>query len=973
MSRRVVLMLAFVLSIATTGWSQTSTGNIYGTVADEQGGVLPGATVTITATDIGGAPRTTVTDEQGRFRFLNLDRANYKLNVSLQGFGTVEREVVVNVGRNIDVPFTLKVATVQETLTVTAETPLVDTKRVGTALTLTREELTQIPNGRDPWVVLQSVPGVVVDRVNIAGNESGQQSSFVGKGAQAADSMWTLDGVTITDTTSGGATSTYFDYDAFDEVAVSTGGTDLSVQTGGIGLNFVTKRGTNQFKGSVRGFFTDDKFQGSNLPNELKNDPRLELADGSFSDKADHIDNITDWGFDVGGPILKDKLWFWGSYGKNEPKIIRLNQTTDRTVLKNADAKINWQASGKDNVSFFWFNGAKEKYGRQPGQTSNEPDSFLWNQGNFYPDDGALAPLHGLFKWEDNHVFSNNMFLNAKYAYYGWGYGFSPRGGSDQPGGVDGFLDQSFGSWFGFTAKKPWHIVDVSANYFKSTGGGNHDFKFGFGYRRNPNKTTTTWSGSQVVGFHPAEDTRYAWVTRQRNVEFVGENTSFFASDTFTKDRLTLSGGIRFDRQQSKNLASTAQANPTFPEILPTLSYDGSGPSIDWKNLVPRVGMTYALDNNHKTLVRASYATYAGQLNPFEVTSVNPVGGYYTFVAYNWVDLNGDHFAQKNEVLTNLGPVYANNVDPAHPTAASSVNLLDPNYKANRDHEFIAGLDREVAPNLSVSAAYTWRRSNDLPTWNPRIGMTSADYTALPRVTINGYTAQAYAPNAAALANSGGGRILTNRPDFHTGYSGLELQATKRLSNKWMGRFGFAWNDSKEFFDGAGSVQQPTRSDTTGAPAGQFSGPQVDGGQVAPRSYGAKRNVFFNAKWTVNANGLYQLPGGFDIAGNLVGRQGYPQPIILNLSAGGDGTVRALAVPELDTNRYKALWNLDFRLAKRVRFKGNAGIDITADIFNALNTASVLERNRNPESSQFQKINELISPRVLRLGFRLVF
>ena len=152
---------------------------------------------------------------------------------------------------------------VEETVTVTAETPVVDIKKIGTVTTLTQEELQSTPQSKDPWALLKTVPGVIVDRVNVGGNESGQQSGFVGKGALATDTMWNLDGVVITDTTSGGASSMYFDFDAFDEVAVNTGGNDLKVQTGGIGINFVTRRGTNQFKGSAKFTLDNDAMEST--------------------------------------------------------------------------------------------------------------------------------------------------------------------------------------------------------------------------------------------------------------------------------------------------------------------------------------------------------------------------------------------------------------------------------------------------------------------------------------------------------------------------------------------------------------------------------------------------------------------------------------------------------------------------------------------------------------------------------------
>jgi carboxypeptidase family protein/TonB-dependent receptor-like protein len=258
MKRIIGLALALSLGLVPGLWAQASTGNIYGTVTDASGAPIPGATVVISGATIGA--RTTQTGTSGDFRFLGLDPGMFKLVVSMSGFATINREVVVTTGQNVNLSFGMKVATHAEEVTVTGETPVVDTKRVGTATTLTKEELTKIPQGRDPWAVLKTVPGVIVDRVSIAGNEAGQQSIFVGKGAQFTDTMWNLDGVSITDVTSYGASSMYFDFDAFDEIAVSTGGGDLKVQSGGLGLNFVTKRGTNAFHGALRGYYSNHGF-----------------------------------------------------------------------------------------------------------------------------------------------------------------------------------------------------------------------------------------------------------------------------------------------------------------------------------------------------------------------------------------------------------------------------------------------------------------------------------------------------------------------------------------------------------------------------------------------------------------------------------------------------------------------------------------------------------------------------------------
>jgi hypothetical protein len=967
MRRLFGLTLALLVASAPGVFAQATGGNIYGSVADATGAVLPGAAITLSAA--GGGVRTTTSGPQGEFRFLSLDPGTYKLTVTLSGFATVTRDVIIATGTSANLAFNLKVATLEESVQVTDETPVVDTKRIGTSTTMSREELHQVPQGRDPWAILKTVPGVIVDRVSVAGNEGGQQSVFAGKGASTADSMWNLDGVQITDTTSGGASSMYFDFDAFDEINVTTGGGDLRVQTGGVGLNFVTKRGSNAFHGSAHTFFSHkDMWQSSNLPSELEGDPRLQ-----GNDKANHIDQINDWGAELSGPIVKDKLWFWGSYGKNDIRQVNLNQTKDRTVLINWNAKLNWQASGSDMLSFFFFNGAKEKYGRSPGQAGNQPDSFLWDQGNFYAESDCGLPcgLHGLFKLEWNHTFSPNLYVNAKYAFFNWGYGFAPRGGKDNDGGIDAFNDTAHGSWFGFIARKPWQILALDGNWFK----GNHELKFGFGYRKNPNRTTTTWSGSQNVGWQYGESPldasqNLAWVTRQRNVAFTAKYTHLYLGDTWTKNRLSLSVGVRWDKQTAENEASTASANPTFPELLPELAYAGGGTGIDWNDVSPRVSFTYALTESRKTVARGSYAYYAGQLNPFEVTFESPVGGYYTFIAYPWVDRNGDHFAQGDEVLVSEGVLYANNVDPANPTSATAVNSIDPNYSANNDHELILGIDHELAPNFAIGAAYTWRKGLDAVAWTPRPGMTQADYFSTGTVSQNGFSAEGFAPDPTLIGN--GGRLLTNRPDYHLGYNGIELSAVKRLSNRWMARAAFGWMDWKEYLDGPGAIQNPTRSDLSGG-INNLSGPGIDGGIFAPKSYGAKTNTFFNATWQLSANALYQMGAGFEVAAALFGRQGYPQALILNVDGGDDGTIRAVPSTGLDTRRYDPVWTFDFRLSKTQKIAGNASIKLDLDLFNALNSGVVLNQSRAANTGTFGRIDEVISPRIFRLGVRVLF
>jgi len=996
--RRSAILALVLLGLATGVWAQTATGNIYGTVTDESGAALPGASITLTGPTIGGL--TTTSGPQGEFRFLRIDHASYTLSVSLKGFTTVRRDVIVATGVNVTISFGLKVATVEESVTVTAETPAVDIKRQGTASTFSREELADIPNGRDPWVVLRQTPGVIVDRVNIAGNESGQQANFAGKGSRGADAMWNLDGVPITDMAATGS-STYYDFDAFDEINITTGGSDLKVQSGGIALNFVTKRGTNNFHGSLRGIFSHDKsrdsahagFESSNLPAEIVPctatsaagtcDARLNNSASDVTkgfpfarDKADHIEEVGEGGAELGGPIVKDKLWFWGSYARQDIRLQRLSGTRDRTVLKDINGKINFQASQSDMISAFYFLGTKEKYGRATAGTGlQESDQTLADQGGVFP-----SGPHGFYKIEDNHIFSPNFYVDAKYSYWGTGFGFTPRGNSNL---VENFITQTAtGSTFIYKSLRPQHTLNVDGTYFTSGAGGGHELKFGFSFKKATVNSTSIYSGDQIIQFYRTTG-NFVRLTRAAVAGSVSKYWSGYVGDTFTKDRLTLNVGVRFDHQTGSNLPATAPANPLFPELLPALVYDGAGPTITWNDVSPRVGFTYALDASRKTILRASFARYAGQLGSADVQFASPLGNV-SILEYRWNDLNNDGVVQKNEVLTSQGTTFSSNVDPAHPTALSSVNTIDPNYKANHDLEVIGGIDHELIADLAVGVAYTYRHSTDF-VYYPFIGITSADYVPRPAVTANGYTTGTYyaLPDAKAAAVSGG-QTLTNRPDYARNFNGLEATLLKRLSNKWQARVAFSYNNWTEHV-GPGSYQNPTpfvRSDAFGSTS--TPNPKIEGGQVLLIGSGSGKTLYYTApKWQLNASALYQLPAGFEVSGNLFGREGYPRPIFINADGGGlDGTLRILSTPTVNTVKLANLWNLDLRLAKTIKLGGTASFNLFADCFNVFNASTELNRVDQANSAAFvfptaigpqNRLDEILNPRIFRFGVRLGF
>src|SRR3954470_12938005 len=244
MKFRFAAALAFTLALAPLAIAQTPGGTLTGAVRDEQGAAVPGSEVTARGSD--ATFRFTSTAE-GTFRFLDLPPGPYTLSAVLSGFRPASRDVIVAVGKTVVAPLELRIAPVAESVTVSAAAPIVDPTQTGTSTTFSIDELTTIPTSRDPFAALRTVPGVLLDRVNIGGNETGQAPSMVSKGTRPQDTVWSLDGIVITDMAAAGLPPTYFNYDNFDEVRVSTAGQDIRQQTGGVGINLITRRGTNQY------------------------------------------------------------------------------------------------------------------------------------------------------------------------------------------------------------------------------------------------------------------------------------------------------------------------------------------------------------------------------------------------------------------------------------------------------------------------------------------------------------------------------------------------------------------------------------------------------------------------------------------------------------------------------------------------------------------------------------------------------
>ncbi len=301
---RGILLVAGILALTAGSAHAQGMGSIFGKVTDPSGGVLPGVTVTITGPAL-QQPLVGTTAASGAYQFPTVPIGTYTITFELSGFKkAVRANVQLVTGFQSQIDQKLELGQLSEELTVTAAAPVVDTKKTTTGSTFTKEILDNIPTARDPWQIIGMTPGVQAG-LNVGGSSSGQQVglSIFGTGANV---QWNLEGGSITDLSSNSSPS-YFNFDSFEQIQVVTGGGDVSVQSSGLSINLVTKSGSNVFKGTALTTFENDRTQWTNVTRELF----YSSSSGFLS--GNPIQRIGNYSVEYGGPIKRNRLWWWAA------------------------------------------------------------------------------------------------------------------------------------------------------------------------------------------------------------------------------------------------------------------------------------------------------------------------------------------------------------------------------------------------------------------------------------------------------------------------------------------------------------------------------------------------------------------------------------------------------------------------------------------------------------------------------------
>jgi len=1031
--RAISLTVSAVVAMTTPARAQQATGEIFGKVTDQSAAVVPGVTVTLTS-PILLQPLVAVTSGTGTYQFPRLEVALYTVTFALAGFNSVVDEgIIITSGFSAQVNAQLGVSTVKETVTVTGQSPVIDTKETGTKQTFTNDMLQTVPSARDPWVIVQQTAGIAMDRENVGGSQSGQQSGFVSRGANPFNTKWTLDGVDTTDLSTG-ASPTYYDFDAFEGMTINTGGVDVTQQTGGVGINLVTKAGSDTFRGSSRLYITDDNVEANNISDSLR-------AQGASS--GNPVQNIKDYGIEMGGPLRRGRAWAWGAFGRQaiDVGVIGFYQTTapcqaikanpsgypveqvnaclntDRSTIKTTNLKGEVLLFRGNKLTLFGQFSAKQRNARNAGDL-NPIESTVRQDvtPSTYGTNFWLTGPVPTYKVGDQYVVSDRLLLDVQYAHVGNNFitdYHDPSYPSLRPAqGVIG-LQPTFIIPTGLNGRstpqgsqsvnlRPVNSVTLSANYFVPGGvGGDHSFRIGGHWRDNDAYSSTHTPGMAVARFPTSAELASANdcatfavgcqtnVTRDGITDFDLTNIGIYGQDTITRGRTTIQLGLRYDYNHDRALPSSVPESYLLPAILPAVNFGGADPGVRFNNVSPRVGLTRALTDSGKTQIRTNYAIYWGQVGVAGVSNtVNPVTP--VSLRYGWVDLNHDTFVQANEIYDSKGvPLVSGgnasnlfarggNWDPTAPGLPTTVNTVDPNLKNDRTDEFIVGVDREVALGFAVGASYIWRRYTNFQ-FSDTVGLQPSDYTAV-----------SFTPAASMCPGADGNRISAANCATVTYYQpNFQLPVAQNLTNYTSDQYHRTYNGMEmtarkrmsnhwlmntSLAYNSAIVNMSGWAGSTANAVGEdpTNRSARDGFQYDYATAGSGLgNVYVNAKWLFKLSGVVNVKYDINLSAFYNARQGYPEELAIQTPSRANGAgIATVLLNGVGETRLSNYQNLDVHADRPIK-TGTVRVSPQLDIFNVFNGATILVVRTTQNASNANQIQQVLAPRVARFGVRV--
>ena len=944
--------VAALVLLSSTASAQTGQnfGELVGKTVDDQGGLLPGATVTLTGAAL-MRPQTVVTNERGVFRFPAIPSGTYKVTFELQGFSMlVRQEVVVPVRQTVTLDAVLKVATLQETVTVTGESPVVDVENAKVGARLDQETLQAVPTSRSIFGSTTVLPGMVMVRQDPAGINAATSTGMVAHGS--ANYNLNYFGVTA-DTPQNYGSMYYMDYNAAEEISVDTAAMGAEIGGGGgANINIIPKSGSNTLRGNIYYNGTSKGLAGDNVDDALR-------AQGITV--GTRLLKLTDVNGDAGGPIVPNRLWWFGSAREYTTFERVIDFPKDfKSNLRNYTARTNYQLGSGHQLSGFWTYNRKFQPNRGAGTTQPNPIGTINQQ----------SPKN-LFNVHWNSVLSQSRLLEVSSTYFHmhWPSRYSDEF-YDLPDSEKTPTMSNLTTGVFFNGPEPtgerlrdgyrYQTNIAFTQYLDGMLGASHQIKSGFEH----------WIGWGSDGFSVFGDTRLQFRNDASGVaqpsQLLAYNTPLvqkthmrnfaaFVQDRVSYSRITLNLGLRWSFYDGYLPAQSGGGGRWYPET----TYPKLDAGFNWNSLAPRSSVIWKVTDDGRNVAKASYSRYyegmytgefADVINP---NTINTTG----LATYRWFgDLNRNGAVDTGE----FDPVPVSTVQPR-------LNRIDPHLKNPKTDEITFGYQRELAANLGFSALWIQRWFNDA-TLDTEVG-----------IPVDGYTQQVFNdPGPDNLVNTGDDRPITlfnvmsqyrgRNVSFHTNfpgtqrYQGLELTISKRMSNRWQLMGSYVWSR----LDGD-LVVDPNNPNVT----------------IPTHARGRGANDQPHAFKLI---GSYRAPLGINVGVNYQALSGLPTDRTFRVTlTQGSTTVRA---EERGTYRADFLNLLSLKFDRMFRLHPHANISGFFEVHNLLNTNAAQSNigtltqafasqaafdAARATTSYFGRAQEILAPRILKLGVKYSF
>jgi hypothetical protein len=972
--------LAFMALVSLTmapaaAYAQAS---ITGVVKDTSGAVLPGVTVEAESPALIERVRSAVTDGTGRYRIEELRPGAYTVTFSLPGFATVKREGVELSGSFVaTINADLRVGGLEETITVTGETPVVDVQSVTRQRVVDDEILRALPTGRVPGLVLAAMPNITQNELNVGGIQ-GELGSGSTTTRGVADVQISVGNVTLkTAGGSSGPLTVASNIGAYQELAVDTGGLGVDRMEGGVRLNLIPREGGNTFHGFVQGAFANHSMQANNFTPELK-------ASGLRA--PDTVKKFWEINPGLGGPILRDKLWFhWTMrasdtsqnismfYNKNagdptkwtyEPDTSREPYFSGQETRNWSTVRLTWQASAKNKIGFTYDD---TEYCDCPSSASAtrspEATEYVFSDPRSRWIADWTAPV------------TNRLLLQATVNKF-WTLNARPRQNLFFPPGPIPLIqvqEQSTGlTYRGLTTGRANVNNSFRGNLVSSYITGAHAVKigwdFGWNNQRDPNFSQDSPLAYRFNNGVPNRITLNA--TPFTNASNDTEQ-SLYVQDRWTVGRLTMTAGTRYFYFRSwypETHIGPGELAPnrdiTFPKT------DG----VEWHNITGSGGAAYDLTGDGKTALQVSLGKYIPEtaIRATVIVGLTPAGRLSTSTTRSWNDANRD-FVPNCDLLNPASNGECGAMADPNFGGIRQVRAIDPELAtgwgktAKPDYwQFSTGIQREILPRTSVEASY-WR------TWYGNF--TVVDNRAESPEDFDPFSITA--PRDPRLPN-GGGYVISGLYDIKPDRFGRPASEILTTASKF-GKQTEVWNGvdlslnarPSERFLLQGGVTTQRRSTNNCEVAAKLNNPgqlycDVTGTFLTQAKFLASYTI---PRIDVQVSGNVQNLPGPEISALYTASLAEIQPSLGRPLAGGARNVTVNLI-EPRTQYGDRLNMLDMRFGKILTF-GRTRAMVSLDLYNALNANTVLTLS-NTFATWLQP-QSILTARFAKVGLQIEF